>query len=131
MKNYFLLALLFISCNKDCPFFAGKCTNIVNVKNNSSKEILFHIKSTYYQDTTLTNDRDYLKNIPMQSEIDQELKYVNKKSRNKTFVSIYFFDVDTINKYFWNEIITNFRVQKYQKMSYEELDKLDWKIAYP
>ena len=123
-------------------FVSSKCsmepeTYPISVYNYTDHyiNVLLSLGEPLYPDTLLP-DRNYDLNVPVKPNLgrhySQTLPYKKfVKQYNSDTIIIFIFHTDTLSKYTWDEIRGGRKILKRYDVSWQELEKLNGRIAYP
>jgi hypothetical protein len=129
------IVIIFLVC------YAGTCKKnpfverfySIKVKNNWTDTIKFSIGSLY-PDTSIPSVMPRLKLVYP----NDYSYYDSRKSYQEVFkelpadtLSIYFFSVDTLAKYNWQEIRDGYKILKRLDLSLPDLENLNYTVTYP
>lgn len=101
---------------------------------NNTKQLIVYSTSFLYPDTTLNannavkggiqpHDFTYFSSTHDWEKVFQE--------NNATKLSFFFFSPDTISKYGWDDVRTNYRVLKRKDFTLQELKDQNYTVSYP
>lgn len=134
MKKIIIPVIFLVCCSGTCKK-NPLAENFYSIKivNNWIDTIKFSSSSTY-PDTSLPNEVPRLKPV-----YPGEYSYLDsRKSYREVFnelpddtLSIFFFSVDTLTKYNWQEIRNGYKVLKRIDLSLQDLKSNNYTITYP
>ncbi len=139
--KYLIIQLFFITVFfTSCDWFVMDRYYSICFNNNSKNSIAVYFTrpfpepDPFYPDTSLTDNKPNLKEIPINEKrywkISFEYKYLFDAIPSDT-ISVFILHADTINKYPWEEIRDGYKVLKRYDLSLEDLERMDYTITYP
>lgn len=137
MRVYVLLSLILL-LGFDCAKPRDR-EYALNIQNNSDKPTAFYVAALavehhLYPDTTLETTKPILATIQpgktnpwyINLSFDDLFKQLPKDT-----LSVYFFSVDTLNKYDWSTIRDQYKVLRRYDLSLTDLKNRNFKVSYP
>lgn len=131
MVHFILVTMVAFSINScgDAPWFAESVYSIT-VQNNSTDTIQFYA-SYSYPDTTITNEKPRLK-----MAYPSKYSYWDSKEKWEDVlpsdtISMYILSKDTVDRYSWDKIRSDYNILKRYDLSLDDLKKQRWIIEYP
>lgn len=126
----FLFILSILSC-RDNPLTEKVYS--IKVYNNSQKTVTtFYEKN--YPDTNLPDQKPLLSEIKQNNYtfIDSREKWEEAFSEApKDTLSFYILSIDTLSKYPWGIITSQYKILKRYDLSLQDLQNQNWRITYP
>jgi hypothetical protein len=124
-----ILSLLIVGCLGDKIY-------LLSIKNNSGQTISFYVGSfgSVYPDTSLVLSKIPMQTIPPAEERHWDISYPFEQFFQhlpKDTLSVFLFDTDTLNKYDWNTIRSQYKVLKRYDLSLSDLQAKNFVVAYP
>ncbi len=121
-----LCAMLILTA---CPEDLG---DSITIKNDSDHTLAVYVrldkKGAIYPDTTLPlNNKTF---IIEKRDIGDAGFYYFPDIHGDT-LRLFILDQDTINKYTWEKIRSDYKILKRYDLLYSDLAKIKWKITYP
>jgi hypothetical protein len=125
-------------------FFAGCATEVnkkneITLVNTSGNSIGYYFAlggkfGNAYPDTILPAYTDYVGKELKSNKTFHYLfgggKEALIKALPKDTLSVYIFSTDTLSKYTWDEVRSNYKVLKRYDLSLQDLNELNWTITY-
>jgi hypothetical protein len=119
---FFFFAIILIGCpNRDS-------IDRITFKNNSNKDVYFYIKIGNPYKTIDTVISIYKENLIILTENEY---YVFNYEHTFDTLRLFFFDIDTINKYPWEQIQQDYNILKRYDISRNDLKKIGYYAIYP
>lgn len=122
-----LLVLSSVSCQKlfDHAY-------IIKVQNNSQDTIQFYA-SYNYPDTSVEVTKPLLKMVyPLKySSLESKKQWDDVLVAPRDTISIFILSKDTVDKYSWDRIKSDYNVLRRYDLSLDDLKNLSWKVVYP
>lgn len=105
---------------------------IIKIQNNSNDTIQFY-ESYNYPDTTIDVTKPRLKMVypSKYSSLESKKDWDEVLVSPKDTISIFILSKDTVNKYSWDKIRSDYNILKRYDLSLDDLEKRSWTITYP
>lgn len=131
MKMNILVVLSIILCSASCEKLVDHAY-IIKIQNNSRDTIQFY-ESYNYPDTTIDVIKPRLKMVypSKYSSLESKKDWNEVLVSPKDTLSIFILSKDTVDKYSWDKIRSDYNVLKRYDLSLDDLEKQDWTITYP
>lgn len=129
--NSILIILSLILLSNECKDDMDCRMNFVN---NSSETLWFDIVCYNYADTETWEGNCYDVKVPANSskELCSNETWEHVFSENNTdSITIYVTDYDTASSYGMEKIIKNQKFHKKHRLSFDDLEDINWTITYP
>ncbi len=129
MKILYLMGIILL---KACEF-PGDTQHYFTINNNTNHVISYYISETY-PDTSIIETQPILKLVqPNSSRKESSWGTWNERFEqiNEGKISIFIFHSDTLNKYSWDKIRSEYMVLKRFDLSLEDLKQNNFTINYP
>lgn len=131
MKMNILIIMSIILCGASCEKTVDHVYSI-KIQNNTNDTLLFY-GSYNYPDTSVVQVKPILTRV-----YPKDYNYLDSKKDwdevlvpPKDTISIFIFRKDTVDKYSWDKIRSDYNVLKRYDLSLDDLKKLSWKVIYP
>lgn len=119
------LALSCVSCVELFDF-----VYFFKVQNNST-DIIQYYASYAYPDTAIAHEKPILNTVhPSECsswESDKDFKDIIPSDT----ISVYIFSKDTVDKYSWDKIRSDYNILKRYDLSLKDLETQNWTVSYP
>lgn len=127
MNNLIITLLIFssVSCDKLVDH-----AYIIEIDNNSNDTVWCYA-SYYYPDTSLAVNKPLLQMVTPKSYTKLASKKEWKDVLPKDTILIYILNKDTVDKYSWDKIRSDYNILKRYDLSIKDLEKQSWTVIYP
>jgi len=131
MKMNILIILSIMLCGASCEKLVDHAY-IIKIQNNSNDTIQFY-ESYNYPDTTIDVTKPRLKMVypSKYSSLESKKDWDEVLVSPKDTISIFILSKDTVNKYSWDKIRSDYNILKRYDLSLDDLEKRSWTITYP
>jgi len=131
MKMNILVVLLVVLCSASCEKLVDHAY-IIKIQNNSQDTIQFYGSYTY-PDTMIDVIKPRLKMVypSKYSSLDSDKDWDEVLVAPKDTLSIFIFSKDTVDKYNWEKIRSDYNILKRYDLSLNDLQRMNWTITYP
>ncbi len=129
MKMNILIIMSIILCSASCEKIVDHAYYI-KVQNSTNDTVLCY-DSYSYPDTLISFDKPLLQTVTPQSYTKLISKKEWKEVLPKDTISIYILSKDTVNKYSWDKIRSDYNILKRYDLSLDDLEKQNWTVTYP
>lgn len=129
LKNLLLISLFIIICSFSCENLFEHAY-VIDVHNHSNDTTGCYYSSGY-PDTSLADSKPRLQLIEPDyyTRLESKKKWENIASRDTLIIFI--LNEDTIEKYSWNKIRSDYKILKRYDLSLDDLKNQDWTVNYP
>lgn len=105
---------------------------IIKIQNNSNDTIQFYA-SYNYPDTSMEVTKPLLKMVypSKYSSLESKKQWDDVLVAPRDTISIFILSKDTVVKYNWGKIRSDYNVLKRYDLSLDDLKNLSWKVTYP
>jgi len=126
-----LVILAIMLCGASCKDLVDHVYSI-RIQNNSKDTVQFY-ESYNYPDTLIDVIKPRLKMVypSKYSYLDSKKEWDEVLVSPKDTISIYILSKDTVDKYGWDKIRSNYNILKRYDLSLDDLEKRSWTITYP
>lgn len=124
-----LIIILILFCGGSCEKIVDHAYYI-NVQNSTNDTVLCY-DSYNYPDTLVSFDKPLLQTVTPQSYTKLISKKEWKGVLPKDTILIYFLSKDSVDKYSWDKIRSNYNILKRYDLSLDDLEKQNWTVTYP
>ena|SRR5208283_1311273 len=128
---FYFLAILSLASNCKHPLVDHDY--FIKVQNNTNTSIVYLV-SNNYPDTLIPNQYNNLSGIrphdytPYTSSEDWTIVFAQTKAGKLSF---FFFNIDTLSKYGWQNVISYYRILKRKDVTYQDVENNQWIVTYP
>jgi hypothetical protein len=129
MKMNDLIIILLILCNFCCDKLVDH-GYFIKVQNNSNDTVWCY-SSYNYPDTSIAENKPLLQMISPNVYTKLESKEKWEEVLPKDTISIFILSKDTIDKYSWDIIKSDYNILKRYDLSIKDLEKNSWTVTYP
>jgi hypothetical protein len=131
MKMNILVVLSIIFCSASCEKLVDHAY-IIKIQNNSNDTVQFY-ESYNYPDTLIDVTKPRLKMVypSKYSSLESKKDWDEVLVSPKDTISIFILSKDTVDKYSWDKIRSDYNVLKRYDLSLDDLEKRSWTITYP
>lgn len=131
MKMNILFVLLVVLCSASCEKLVDHVYSI-KIQNNTNDTLLF-FESYNYPDTSIAQDKPILKRIYPKNYnyLDSKDDWDEVLAAPKDTLSIFILSKDTVDKYNWERIRSDYNILKRYDLSLNDLKRMNWTITYP
>ncbi len=131
MKMNILAVLSIILCSASCEKMVDHVYSI-KIQNNTNDTLLFY-ESYNYPDTSIAQKKPILIRVYPKdySYLDSKKDWDKVLVSPKDTLSIFILSKDTVDKYSWDKIRSDYNVLKRYDLSLDDLKNLSWKVTYP
>lgn len=104
----------------------------IRIQNNSKDTVQFY-ESYYYPDTLIDGTKPRLLMVypSNYSYLDSKKDWDELLVSPKDTISIFILNKQTVDKYGWDRIRSDYNILKRYDLSLDDLDKLSWTVTYP
>ena len=126
-----LIIISIIICGASCENLVDHAY-IIKIQNNSKDTVQFY-ESYNYPDTSMDVTMPLLKMVypSKYSSLESKKEWDEVLVSPKDTISIFILSKDTVDKYGWDKIRSDYNVLKRYDLSLDDLKKLSWKVTYP
>ena len=131
MKMIILIALSIILCSSGCESLVDHAY-IIKIQNNSKDTIQFYA-SYNYPDTSMDVTKPLLKMVypSKYSSLESKKQWDDVLVAPRDTISIFILSKDTLDKYDWAKIRSDYNILKRYDLSLDDLKRQSWKATYP
>ncbi|MFA5971946.1 MAG: hypothetical protein WC780_06315 [Lentimicrobiaceae bacterium] len=131
MKIIILIALSIILCSSGCESLVDHVYSI-KIQNNSKYNVQFY-ESYNFPDTTIDVTKPRLKMVyaSKYSYLDSKKDWDEVLVSPKDTISIFILSKDTLDKYDWAKIRSDYNILKRYDLSIADLQRMNWTLTYP
>jgi hypothetical protein len=131
MKLSILIIFSIMLCAASCEKLVDHVYSI-KIQNNTNDTLLF-FESYNYPDTSIVQDKPILTRVYPKdfSHLDSKKDWDEVLVSPKDTISIFILSKDTVDKYSWDKIRSDYNVLTRYDLSLADLEKLNWTITYP
>jgi hypothetical protein len=98
---------------------------------NNSKDTLRYSSSTLFPDTSILNNLDSSVIYPSQQSKIEFPTYLLPNFETSGWVEIFLFNIDTLQKYPWQTIISSYLITERYELTYDSIKADNGVIKYP
>lgn len=129
--NILVILSMMLFCSASCEKLFDHAY-IIKIQNNSKDTVQFY-ESYNYPDTSIVQNKPILTRVYPKdySHLESKKDWDEVLVSPKDTISIFILSKDTVDKYSWEKIRSDYNVLKRYDLSLDDLEKRSWTVTYP